>query len=102
MTEITKEILDEVLKKDGLAIIDFYGVYCGPCKMQLPILEKLSEEYSNVFFGKCDVEEHSSIASKYGIVALPSILIIKAGQIMDKLQGLQPKKTLEDKIKEYS
>ena len=87
---------EEVLKSDKTVVLDFYADWCGPCKMQSPIIDKLSEDISNIKVGKINVDNNPNIAVKYGIMSIPTILIIKNGEVKNQFVGL----TGENKIKE--
>lgn len=92
------EAFEEQLKKAGdkAVIVDFFAVWCGPCKMIAPKLEKMAEEFPTVVVLKVDVDEVEEVAAKYGIEAMPSFLVFKNGEeVKDKrLMGAS-----EDKLK---
>lgn len=93
--KITDENFEqEVLKAEGTVIVDFYADWCGPCKMQAPIIEKIAEENPNVKVGKLNVDENPNLAVKYEIMSIPTILIIKNGQIVRELVGLTDKEEI--------
>lgn len=74
----------------GVALVDFYAPWCGPCKMQGPILEKLLPEYDDkVTVVKVDIDESPSIAASYGVQSIPTIVIFKDGKVVDTMVGLQ-------------
>jgi thioredoxin 1 len=90
----------EVLNSDKLAMVDFWAVWCGPCRMLAPSVEQLSEEYKDqVVVGKLDVDNNPEVAQKFGIRSLPTILFFKNGEIVDRQVGAVPKSTLANKIK---
>ena len=81
-------------------VIDFYADWCGPCQMMAPIVEKLSDEYEGkMIVGKCNVDEQEELASKFGVMSIPTILILKGGQVVMKSVGGVSQGELEDKIK---
>ena len=81
-------------------MIDFYADWCGPCQMMAPIVEKLSDEYEGkMIVGKCNVDEQEELASKFGVMSIPTILILKGGQVVIKSVGGVSQGELEDKIK---
>lgn len=93
--KITDENFEqEVLKAEGTVIVDFYADWCGPCKMQSPIIEKIAEENPNVKVGKLNVDENPNSAIKYEIMSIPTILIIKNGQVVRELVGLTDKEEI--------
>ena len=81
-------------------MIDLYADWCGPCQMMAPIVEKLSDEYEGkMIVGKCNVDEQEELASKFGVMSIPTILILKGGQVVMKSVGGVSQGELEDKIK---
>ena len=97
--KITEENFEEeVLKSNQEVVIDFYADWCGPCKMQSPIIDKLAEERQDIKVGKINVDESSSIAEQYGIMSIPTIMVIKNGEIASKFVGLTPKEIIEQSL----
>ncbi len=94
---------DEIEGAEGLAMVDFWAEWCGPCRMVSPIVEELAEEYSDrVKVGKVDVDENQKIAQRFNIRSIPSILFFKDGEHVDTVVGAVPKAQLEQKIEEHS
>lgn len=90
---------DTVLEKDGVAVVDFWAEWCGPCRMIGPIIEELSKEYDGkATIGKVNVDHNPEISMKYGIRSIPTVLVLKNGEIVDKQVGVTTKKVLTDKI----
>ena len=85
----------EVMKAKGTVLVDFYADWCGPCKMQAPIIEKLSEERTDVKFCKLNVDDASDIAMKLGIASIPTLMVVKNGTITFKEPGLRQKAQIE-------
>ena len=92
-----KEEKYEELVKEGLVVVDFYATWCGPCKMIGPVLEELSQEL-DIKVVKVDVDEHLEIAKNFSVMSVPTILIYKNNEIIDKLIGFMPKDELKEKI----
>jgi len=81
----------EVLKSDIPVVVDFWATWCQPCLKITPILEELSVEYDGkVKFGKLNIEDHQNVATKYGVLSIPTLLVFKDGEIKMQIVGLQP------------
>lgn len=85
----------EVMKSEGTVLVDFYADWCGPCKMQGPIVEQLAEERTDVKFCKLNVDEVMPVAMELGITSIPTIMVAKNGEITFKEPGLMQKAQLE-------
>jgi thioredoxin 1 len=92
LTQDTYE--NEVMKAEGTVLVDFYADWCGPCKMQGPIVEQLSEERTDVKFCKLNIDEAMQIAMSLGITSIPTIMVVKDGEITFKQAGLMQKAQL--------
>ncbi len=94
-----EEILAESTKSDQVVMVDFWAVWCGPCRMVGPRVEELASDYEGkALIGKVDVDSNPEISAKYGIRSIPTILFIKNGEIVDKQVGAVPKAVLEKKL----
>jgi thioredoxin 1 len=95
----TNTTFDELLQDDKLVIVDFWAVWCGPCRMIGPILDEISEEMADkVTVIKCNVDDCEDIAMRYRIMSIPTLLFFRGGEIVDRHVGAVPKAALEDKI----
>lgn len=89
----------EVLNSDVPVLIDFWAVWCGPCRMVAPVVEEISGEYEGkIKVGKMNVDENKGIPMKYGIMSIPTLLVFKNGQVVDKLVGAVPKNMITSKL----
>jgi len=89
----------EVLGSDGPFLLDFSAVWCPPCQQLKPILEELAGELGETArIGYCDIDQSLSLASKHGVVAVPTMLLFKDGVVAERVQGLLPKKAIFGKI----
>ena len=104
MTQVVTDATFEQETAEGLVLIDFWATWCGPCLMQAPILEQLSEEISEdeLKIVKIDVDENPETAQKFGIMSIPTLIIKKDGQVVDKLVGLQSKDQLKTVLAQYT
>ena len=98
--EITDANYEElVVNSDKPVMIDFWAVWCGPCRMIAPIVEEMSTEYEGkAVIGKVDVDSNPGIAMKYGIRNIPTVLFVKNGEVVDKQVGAVPKPVLAGKL----
>lgn len=92
----------EVLKAEGLALVDFYADWCGPCKMMAPIIDALASEYEgSVKIGKLDVDAYSSTTAKYRVMSIPTLLFFKNGEVVETIVGAVSKDELVEKINQH-
>ena len=98
-TEITDANFEELLKKHELLLVDFWAEWCGPCRMLAPTIEELAKDYEGrAVIGKLDVDSNPQTSSKYAVRSIPTVLLFKKGEIVDKQLGAVPKKVLSEKI----
>ena len=91
---------EEVLNSTIPVIIDFWAEWCMPCHIMSPIVEEMAEKYDGkIKVGKLNVDENPSIAGRYSIMGIPTILFFKDGNIVDQVVGAVPKRILEEKVK---
>ena len=98
--EVTDATFDEVvLKSEKPVLVDFWAAWCGPCRMLTPIVEELSQDFKdNVVIAKVDVDANQEFAAKYGVRNIPTVLIFKGGEVVDKQVGVAPKATYTEKL----
>ncbi len=88
-----------VLNSDRPAVVDFWAVWCGPCRIVAPIVEELAGEYEGkAVIGKLDVDSNRETAVKFGIQAIPTMLFFKNGEVADRIVGAADKKTIQAKL----
>ncbi len=97
--EFTDSNFEETALSGGVAIVDFWAEWCGPCKMVTPIIDELSTDYEGkATIGKVNVDDNPEVSMKYGVRSIPTILFIKDGEVVDKHVGVATKASLEQKL----
>jgi thioredoxin 1 len=95
----TKDQLKEIIDSNTPTLVDFYATWCGPCKMQTPILHEFKEELGNkVNIVKVDVDQNPELASEYAVQSIPTLIMFKNGELKEKMVGLTTKATLSEML----
>ena len=85
---------DEVMNSDKKVLLDFWAPWCGPCRMVVPLVEEIAVERPDIKVGKVNVDENPELASRFGIMSIPTLLVMENGQIVNKAMGARPKKAI--------
>ena len=100
--EVTDEDIDNAINRYQTVVIDCWAPWCGPCRMVAPIIEELAKELQGkVVFGKLNVDENPHTSTKHQIMSIPTLLVFKNGNLIDRLVGAYPKEELKKKLETY-
>ena len=93
---------EEVLKSDIPVLVDYWAVWCAPCRMIAPLVEEIAEEKEGVVkVAKMDVDNNPATATKFGIRSIPTLMIFKGGELVDQIIGAVPKSMIEEKLQKH-
>ena len=96
--DINAEEYAEIVSSSNTVVIDFHATWCGPCKVLSPILEELDDEIEGVEFVKLDVDQHPEIAGANGVMGVPTVVMLKGGEVKERFVGVQPKEVIKEKV----
>ncbi len=94
-----KNFKEEVLEAKQPVLIDFWASWCVPCQMLLPVIEELADEETEVKVCKINVDEQPELASQYGVMSIPTLILMKEGRVLNKTVGMKTKKAIQRMIK---
>ena len=103
LTVTDDSFASDIEKSEGLAIVDFWATWCGPCRIVSPLIDQLADEYRDrgVTVGKVDVDSNPGTSARFGVRSIPSILFFKDGRHVDTVIGAVPRAHLEEKIEAH-
>ncbi|MEI0604619.1 thioredoxin [Brachyspira alvinipulli] len=100
--ELKTDNFEQAISGDKAILVDFFAEWCGPCKMQTPVLHKVAEEYADKMgFGAVNVDDCEDIAAKYGVQSIPTLLVFKSGEVVKRAEGMKNEAQLKEWLKEY-
>jgi len=99
---LTDENFDDFVSSNKLVVVDFWAEWCMPCRMLAPVIEELAKEYAGkIVFGKLNVDENPMTTAKFGIMGIPTLIVFKNGQPVDRIIGAMPKRQIEARLNSY-
>lgn len=84
----------EVINSDKPVLLDFWAPWCGPCRMVLPVVEEIAHERSNIKVGKINVDEQPELARRFGVMSIPTLMVMKNGRVVNQAVGAMPKRDI--------
>ena len=90
----TENFENEVLKSELPVLVDFFATWCGPCRMVVPMVEQIAEERSDIKVGKVNIDENPELANEFGIMSIPTLVVMEKGRIVNQAMGARPKKAI--------
>ena len=96
--KLNKEKFDEIRGNKGVALIDFYADWCGPCRMVLPIIDEIASERDDILVGKVNVDENPELAREFGVFSIPTLIVLKDGEVASRASGAKSKEKILDMI----
>ena len=97
--KINQNEFQMVRENEGVSLIDFYADWCGPCRMVLPIVDEIAEERSDLLVGKINVNDNPDLAREFGVISIPTLVVMKDGRIINKVSGAKSKSQILDLVK---
>lgn len=89
--KVTKDNFNEVKNSDKTVLLDFYADWCGPCRMVSPIVDEIAEENPDILVGKINVDEQQELAAEFGVMSIPTLVVLRNGEVVTKSMGAKPK-----------
>lgn len=91
---IGKENFQEILDSEKKVLLDFWAPWCGPCRMVAPVLEQIAQERGDLLVGKVNIDEEPELAGRFGIVSIPTLVVMEGGQVLRQSVGAMPKERI--------
>ena len=96
---VTKANFDEIKNSEKVVLLDFYADWCGPCRMVAPFVHEIAEENPQYVVGKINVDEEGSLAAKFGVASIPTLMLFENGKVKNTMVGARPKASIEAMFK---
>ena len=91
VTKINKENFEKIINDKSTVLLDFYADWCGPCRMVAPIIEEIAQERPDITVGKINVDDEPELAEAFGVVSIPTLVVLKDGKVTNQSAGARPK-----------
>ena len=91
VVKLNKEIYNEIVNAEKKVLIDFYADWCGPCRMLSPIVDEIANERDDIVVAKVNVDDEPELAEKFGVISIPTLVVMHSGQVVNKSSGARPK-----------
>lgn len=89
---------EDVLQSEGAVLVDFWATWCGPCRMIAPSLKQIAAEHQNIKVVKIDIDENPATPGRYGVMSIPTMMVFKGGQVVERFVGAQPKDAILSRV----
>ena len=99
VVNVTKDNFESVKASEKTVLLDFYADWCGPCRMVSPLVDEIAEECPEYFVGKINVDEEGELAADFGVTSIPTLVVMKGGEVVSQSAGARPKNQILDMLK---
>ncbi len=99
VVKVTKENFEEIKGSDKPVLLDFYADWCGPCRMVSPLVDQIADEHPEYVVGKINVDDSPELASRFGVVSIPTLVVLEGGEIKTQATGARPKPQILEMLK---
>lgn len=99
VVNVTKDNFESVKASEKTVLLDFYADWCGPCRMVSPLVDEIAEECPEYFVGKINVDEEGELAAAFGVTSIPTLVVMRGGEVVSQSAGARPKNQILDMLK---